>query len=160
LFVSNISVGMPSPGATAPTGLLAPVLDGEDTSYFEWLCAGSLEVREVAGAMHQSERRPPMLTLVRFGCDRERLYVRLDAGRPALDLLAEGFEFSLKFLNPGGLRFSVRQKLGRLAGTFWDRRAEAPHWVERGPGRSAVAAGSVLELAVAFSDLGGHFVSP
>ena len=31
-------------------------LDGEETSYFEWLGAGTLEVRETAGAMHQTDR--------------------------------------------------------------------------------------------------------
>ena len=65
---------------TEPTALLTPTLDGEETSYFEWLGAGTLEVREVAGAMHQTDRRPAVLTLVQFGFDRERLFVRLDAG--------------------------------------------------------------------------------
>src|SRR6185436_1415068 len=50
LFVSNISGGAPPPTEYGPTGLLTPTLDGEDTSYFEWLGAGTLEVRETAGA--------------------------------------------------------------------------------------------------------------
>ena len=53
LFVSNISgLGAP-PAETAPTALLTPTLDGEETSYFEWLGAGALEVRDRGGAMHQ-----------------------------------------------------------------------------------------------------------
>jgi hypothetical protein len=129
------------------------VLDGEDTTYFEWLGAGLLEVREIAGAMHQADRRPPLLSLLQFGFDRGTLYVRLDGERPLVDLLAEGYEFSLKFLNPKGVRFSVRQDLGRLTGSFWDWQATSPHWVARGPGTSALAAGPVLEIAMPLTDI-------
>ena len=55
LRVSNIS----GPGApmaqTAPIALLRPTLDGEETSYFEWLGAGALDIRDdggQGGAMH------------------------------------------------------------------------------------------------------------
>ena len=155
LFVSNISAGAPPPAEHQPAGLLAPVLDGEETTYFEWVGAGLLEGRQSAGAMHQAERSAPIVTLLQFGFDRERLYVRLDADRPLVDLLGDGFEFSLKFLNPRGVRYSVRQDAGRLAGRFWDWQAIEPHWVARGPGRAAVAAGMILELALPLSDLLG-----
>jgi alpha-amylase/alpha-mannosidase (GH57 family) len=156
LFVSNISsaAGKPAPAQTDPAGFVTPTLDGEETSYFEWLGAGVLEVGDTAGAMHQSDRKPPVVTLVRFGFDRDRFYVRLDGGRRLVDLLAEGFEFSLKFLQPDGVRFSVRQVGGRLTGLFWDRRSEPPHWVERGRGGAVAAAGTVLELGVPLADLG------
>jgi hypothetical protein len=154
LFISNISGGAPAADELAPTGLVSPTLDGKETSYFEWLGAGLLEVRETAGAMHQAERRASALTVVQFGFDREHLYVRVDGVRPVLELLAEGMEFSLKFLNPEGVRFSVRQDLGRLTGRLWDRRPVPPHWIERGPGRTIVAAGTILEVAVPLADLG------
>ena len=103
--------------------------------------------------MHQGDRRGPVLTLVQFGFDRDRLYVRLDGRRRVADLLSEGYEFSLKFMHPEGVRFSVRETLGRLTWLFWDRGSKAPHWVERGAGGATVAAGSVLELAVPLADL-------
>ena len=154
LFVSNISTSASPVTQTEPTALLAPALDGEETSYFEWLGAGTLEIREVAGAMHQSERRPAVVTLVHFGFDRERLFVRVDATQRVLDLLTDGREFSLKFFTPAGVRFSVRQVAGRLVGTFWDRQPAEPFWLERGPGGATVAAGTVLELALPLADLG------
>src|SRR5439155_6217283 len=104
--------------------------------------------------MHHAEHLPSMLTLVRFGFDRERLYVRVDARRPLVDLLAEDYEFSLKFLLPERVRFSVRQRFGRMTGLFWDRQADAPQWTERGPGNAVVAVGSVLEVGVPLADLG------
>jgi alpha-amylase/alpha-mannosidase (GH57 family) len=161
LFVSNISTGTPRRVQTEPTALLAPVLDGEETNYFEWLGAGSLEVEDSAGAagtMHRAAEHPVLVTLLRFGFDHERLFVRVDAVQRVVDLLADGRELSLKFLTPPGLRFSVRQQLGRLIGTFWDRHeaegSRAAHWVERGPGAAALAAGTVLEVALPFADLG------
>ncbi len=153
LFVSNISSPSgPAGGAqTEPTGLLTPTIDGEDTSYFEWLGAGALEILEAAGAMHQAARAPAELTLVQFGFDQAHLYVRLDARRPLVDLLAGGYTFSLTFMQPQGVRFSVRQAFGRLTGRYWAR--EDGRWSERGPGGAVVAAGRVLELALPLADL-------
>ena len=131
---------------------LHPTL-GEETSYFEWLGAGTLEIRDVAGAMHRTDKKPGVLTQVQFGFDRERLYVRLDAGRPLSDLLADGYQFAMTFLQPEGVRFTIRQTLGRLAGSFLDRRATDQTWVERGAGGALVAAGTVVEAALPLLDL-------
>jgi alpha-amylase/alpha-mannosidase (GH57 family) len=154
LFVTNISTVALSATQTLPTSFLAPTLDGEETSYFEWLAAGRLEVRNVAGAMHQAERPSSSVSLVLFGFDARRLYVRVDFPVRAIDLLASGRELSLKFVTPAGVRFSVRQEAGRLVAGFWDRLVAAPHWAERGPGGAAVAVGTVLELAIPLVDLG------
>ena len=154
LFVSNISTAAATAAQTDPAARLAPTLDGEETSYFEWLGAGVLEARQVAGAMHQAERRPAAVSLIHFGFDAERLYVRIDTASRALDLLAGGQELSLKFVVPAGVRFSVRQGDGRLTGSFWDRRDAEPLWAERGPGGASVAAGTILELSIPLADLG------
>jgi alpha-amylase/alpha-mannosidase (GH57 family) len=153
LFVSNISAGAPPPPETEPAGLLTPTLDGEETSYFEWLGAGRLEVRDVEGAMHQADRSPALVTLVWFGFDRRRFYVRLDGTRRLADLLADGYEFSLTFLQPDGVRLSVRAREGQVTGVYWDRRTEPPQWVERGKGGAVAAAGTVLEIAIPLEDL-------
>jgi alpha-amylase/alpha-mannosidase (GH57 family) len=153
LFVSNITTGSPAPVQTAPSALVSPTLDGEETSYFEWLGSGAIEARVVGGAMHQAERRS-ILRLVQFGFDRVHFYVRLDSMRPARDLLAEGYEFSLRFLRPAGLRFVLRQAAGGPSGTFWRRRDGDPDWAARGSGSTRVAAGSVIEIALPLVDLG------
>jgi alpha-amylase/alpha-mannosidase (GH57 family) len=153
LFVSNISRTIAPAAQTDPTARLAPTLDGEETSYFEWLGAGTLEIHEVAGAMHQSERQPSRVALIHFGFDLQRLYVRVDVAGRAIDLLADGHELSLKFVTPAGVRFSVRATDGRLGGSFWERQDVEPHWRERGPGGTHVAAGTILELAIPFADL-------
>ena len=137
LFVSNITAGRP-PADTAPTGLVTPTLDGEATTYFEWLGAGTLEVRDMAGAMHRSDRGGSLLTLVRFGFDRERLYVRLDGIRPFAELLAEGFGVSINFLDPPGVKLSVRGQLDELEGVAGAR----------------AAARTILEIAMPLAALG------
>jgi alpha-amylase/alpha-mannosidase (GH57 family) len=154
LFVSNITTGAPAAAETPPSGFFTPTLDGEETSYFEWLGAGALEIRDVAGAMHRTDRKPSLLSLMQFGFDRERFYVRLDSARRMADLLADGYRFSLTFLEPQGVRFVVGQAGGRLAGTFWDRRGDNQHWVWRGVGDAVVAAGTVVEAALPLKDLG------
>jgi alpha-amylase/alpha-mannosidase (GH57 family) len=153
LFVTNISRGAVAI-QSEPTALVRPTLDGEETSYFEWLGAGSFEVRDAAGAMHQIDRRLPALSVLRFGFDRERLYVRLDGRDRIADLLADGHEISLKFLTPAGVRFSASMTGGTLEFGFWDRQAEAPYWRRRGPGGATLAVGRVLEASIPFADLG------
>jgi alpha-amylase/alpha-mannosidase (GH57 family) len=154
LFVSNITTGAPAAAETPPSGFFTPTLDGEETSYFEWLGAGALEIRDVGGAMHRTDRKPSLLSLVQFGFDRERFYVRLDSARRMADLLADGYLFSLTFLEPPGVRFLVGQTGGRLTGSFWDRRGDNQHWVVRGVGGAKVAAGTVIEAALPLRALG------
>jgi hypothetical protein len=59
LFVSNISARATTVEETALTSLLAPTFDGQETSYFEWLCAGMHEARGAAATMHQVHRHHP-----------------------------------------------------------------------------------------------------
>jgi alpha-amylase/alpha-mannosidase (GH57 family) len=56
LYVPNRSTDRAVAAQIDPTGRIAPTIDGELTSYFEWLGAGSYEAHDVAGAMHKSER--------------------------------------------------------------------------------------------------------
>ncbi len=156
LFVSNISVRELPTAETPPTGLIHPVIDGEDTSYFEWLDAGRLEIRDLPGAMHQTDRPAAIVTEIRFGFDREQLFVRVDSSRPFVDVLGEGYECSLKFLEPPGLRLSITARDGRVAASYWQHHGNPPSWHERGPGRAHAAAATVLEMAIPLSDLGAR----
>ena len=86
-------------------------------------------------------RRAGLMTLVRFGFDRSGCTCGSTRRGRLVDLLADGLEFSLKFLQPAGVRFSVRGVQGR-AGHCWDRGAgaagDAAAWVERGQGGATV----------------------
>src|SRR5439155_7565180 len=132
LYVSNISTGAPATADTSPCAYFTPTLDGEETSYFEWLGAGALEVSDIAGVMHRTDGVPRLLTCVYFGFDQERFYVRLDAARRMTDLLADGYTFLLAFLRPEGIQLTLRHQAGRVAATLWHRQADDQAWVEGG----------------------------
>ncbi|HLY19715.1 MAG TPA: glycoside hydrolase family 57 protein, partial [Bryobacteraceae bacterium] len=58
-----------------PTGRIHPVIDGEVTSYFEWLGAGLYRVDERSGSMHGKKF---LVREVYYGSDGENLYLRVD----------------------------------------------------------------------------------
>ena len=152
LFMTNITA-VRGPAQSEPAALLKPTLDGEETSYFEWLGAGVYEVQDVAGAMHQSSRPAFRLAGIRFGFDRQHLFVRIDGRQPMTELLREGYEVALKFLDPAGRRFSVRSAAGVVSGVHWERVGEPARWRQIGPGGSAAACGRILELGIPLLDL-------
>jgi alpha-amylase/alpha-mannosidase (GH57 family) len=137
LFATNISTDPRVLDITMPIGLVHPTLDGEDTSYFEWLEAGRIEIKDVAGAMHRAEPAQGLLSEVRFGFDTEFLFLRIGGVRPLRDILAEGYEVAVLFTRPEGARFLVREVDGVVRGT------------------PALAAGAVLEMAIPLEAFGG-----
>ena len=153
LFITNISAGSASVQTVAPTARIAPTLDGEDSSYFEWLCAGSLEVRPVAGAMHQVDRQA-IVTRVRFGFDASSLCLRVDTNRMASELLAEGWSVTVHFLRPGGLRLRcAATAVGGPAVELW--LLSGARWQVVPGVQAEAAAGRILETRVPLSALGG-----
>ncbi|MGC8759142.1 MAG: glycoside hydrolase family 57 protein [Bryobacteraceae bacterium] len=59
----------------APCGFIEPAVDGEISSYFEWLGAGVYRPDTRQGAMHG---RSALLEELRYGSDGSRLFVRAD----------------------------------------------------------------------------------
>jgi hypothetical protein len=154
LLVSNITTQPPDVQIAAPTGFITPVIDGEATTYFEWLGAGSVELDQTAGAMHQVSGARSRVSLIEFGFDAEHLYVRVSASGAMSELLAEGVTVSLNFLAPVGLQVLVRHAgAGYLIGLL-TRGAEAGSAEVRGCEGGAAAVGKMVEVQVPFSCLG------
>jgi alpha-amylase/alpha-mannosidase (GH57 family) len=139
LFLSNISTAQVAAEETPPSAWLSPTIDGEPTSYFEWLSAGTLDVPIHQGAMHQTGSQGRLVSRVSFGFSPTHLYVRLDGDRPLSELLAEGHRFGVTFLHP------TRQRLDIDAAGF--------RWSVRGSTGVRLAAGTIVELAVPLADL-------
>ena len=72
----------------APTGAIHPRIDGEVSSYFEWLGAGQYSVDERSGSMHGKKF---LVQEVYFGSDGEQLFVRVDF-RPGTESQLAGTE--------------------------------------------------------------------
>ncbi len=152
LFISNITTGGAPALVTAPTALISPRLDGEDSSYFEWLCAGTLEIRLLAGAMHQVERQA-IVSQVRFGFDVDALYVRVDTVRPAVDVLSDGWSVLINFLRPSGLRLGCAMPAGR-EGSVSAATRQGGAWETRDATGIVVGLGSLIELRIPLAWLG------
>ncbi|HEX3747251.1 MAG TPA: glycoside hydrolase family 57 protein [Bryobacteraceae bacterium] len=58
-----------------PSGPITPTIDGEVTSYFEWIGAGTYRVDERSGSMHGKKF---VIREVLFGSDGESFYLRAD----------------------------------------------------------------------------------
>lgn len=58
-----------------PTALVSPVIDGRADSWTEWLGAGRVLPSAGLGSMHRAESTVDSL---RYGCDLDRFYLRLD----------------------------------------------------------------------------------
>jgi alpha-amylase/alpha-mannosidase (GH57 family) len=58
-----------------PSGSITPVIDGEATSFFEWLGAGIYRVDERSGSMHGKKF---LVKEVQFGTDGAHFYLRID----------------------------------------------------------------------------------
>ena len=107
LFVSNITTAAPRVEIHRPTGFIEPVIDGDVTSYFEWVGAGCVDVGVTAGAMHQVSSTEPGVGLIEFGFDLEHLFVRVTGSAPMAEILKTGLTLSANFLTPAGVRVVV-----------------------------------------------------
>lgn len=153
LFVTNITTRPPAAAIHPPTGFIEPVIDGEVTSYFEWIGAGSVEVDASGGAMHRVSNAPVGLTLVEFGFNLDALFIRLDAGQPMRALLDHGFDFHISFLEPAGTRVRIEGHPHTVVHASIAGPGAQPERSGRASGVEA-AAGRILEVRIPFGALG------
>ena len=146
LFMTNISGGGSAVTLSLPVERIAPVLDGEETSYFEWRAAGSYQVQALAGAMHQIDRQQ-ILSSVRFGFDVGSLYLRLDPTEDASIMMARGASFALHFVRPAGLRLVCMRGAGGRTILQASRREDG-EWTPVSNSGLQAAAGRIVELKV------------
>jgi hypothetical protein len=153
LFVTNISTAPPAVRIEPPSGFIRPAIDGERTSYFEWVGAGSVDTATTAGAMHQVTDQSRIVSAVEFGVDLHNLYIRLDGAQGMRRHLDAGVEFRVKFLKPAGVQAVVRLE-GRTVAARVEERPAAGHWQPRRCDGVRAAAGEIVELQVPFACLG------
>jgi alpha-amylase/alpha-mannosidase (GH57 family) len=154
LFVTNISTAPPAVRIQPPTGFIHPAIDGQTTSYFEWVGAGCVDAAESAGAMHQAADRAAIVSVVEFGVDLRHLYVRIDGPQPMRSQVESGIEVRVKFLKPAGVQIMMRGDRQALTARLEERTADGGGWRPREcPGLDA-AAGDIIELRIPFACLG------
>jgi hypothetical protein len=132
-----------------PSGRIAPAVDGEITSYFEWIGAGMYRVDERSGAMHGKKY---LVKELYYGTDGENFYLRVDFN-PAAESSMDGTELRLSWRasEPGqASSAAIRIDQGRAHATEL-KLVAAPEGVER---PVECAYGSVLESRFSLAALG------
>jgi alpha-amylase/alpha-mannosidase (GH57 family) len=84
------------------SGPIKPVIDGQVTSYFEWMGAGVYSVDGKSGSMHGKKF---LIKEAQFGTDGANFYLRVDF-HPGSEQELEGMEAKLTAESPDGKRTS------------------------------------------------------
>ncbi|MBI3049311.1 MAG: hypothetical protein HYY76_13485 [Acidobacteria bacterium] len=150
LFVTNITTEPPALPVDAATGFIEPVIDGEVTSYFEWIGAGCVDAGRVTGTMQQAIDRPGLVTLAEFGFNLERLFVRVDGPGPMRSLLAHDIDIRIRFLKPAGLQVVVRSDPSGAQARLEERAPGADAWQPRKCPGLVAAIDTILEMQIPF----------
>ena len=151
LFLTNMTTQTQVIDVQVPTGFVEPTIDGEVTSYFEWMGAGRVET---AGAttMHRSGSESSVVELVEFGFTLDRLFIRLEGPRAFHEVLQAGVEVRVRLLKPAAFQVAMRLDSaggpGRLR-TRLELRGDDGWRPEACDGLEA-AAGRILELQIPF----------
>ncbi|MCU0722781.1 MAG: glycoside hydrolase family 57 protein, partial [Planctomycetes bacterium] len=132
---------------TQPVNLLAVVLDGETTHFFEWRGAGEYDPALDFTSMGRSREKG--VTGIRLGADRAALLLRVDFDPTAASFLADGSDVRITGL-PGKRTAVLKRAPGALEGEVALSVREAPEAV---PSGGRWAARRVLELSLPFAAL-------
>ncbi|HEV3332525.1 MAG TPA: glycoside hydrolase family 57 protein [Bryobacteraceae bacterium] len=84
------------------SGPIHPLIDGQVTSYFEWIGAGMYQVDGRSGSMHGKKF---LIKDVQFGSDGENFFLRVDF-HPGYEHVLRGMEARLTTESPDGKRTS------------------------------------------------------
>ena len=135
-----------------PTGPIQPVIDGRESSYYEWLYAGRCDLKQQYSATHRSEQ---CFQRFHYGFDQTQHYLRLDLDRSQLDR-SPSWMIELTFGH--GARVQITPALSSADGTQRAGQAEAleVHATLLGPSRTTLscALGTILEVAIPMERLG------
>lgn len=134
--------------AREPMRLMSPTIDGRATSFYEWWSASHYRVRSDAGQMYC-----PIgyLNQLAYGFDLERFYLRLDPTPALLGSPPGRYAGRCHILQPHPYMLTFDLAKGERPGVLM--RGEGPKG-EAVSASARVAVDRVVELAIAFADLG------
>jgi len=140
------------PVIVAPTARIEPRVDGQVTTYFEWLGAGVYTPDYRSGSMHGVSQ---LLDTLYYGYSDTALYLRLDFGQAFLKQHPQ-FEVRVSVDGESRARLHALVADASVRGVEFWKRGE-PLLVPLGTGDHVqVAFGRVLELRLDYSLLGLH----
>jgi alpha-amylase/alpha-mannosidase (GH57 family) len=129
-----------------PAGLIQPVVDGEVSSYFEWLGAGAYRPDERQGSMHG---RRFFIRQLMYGSDGKNLYIRLDLLQSGPGAMA-GSEVRASIEAAGGTEVEVSFQLTRDGAEVLESRGMQAN---NARARTACAYRRIVEMKVELESL-------
>ena len=131
-----------------PSKLLEPVLDGEVSSYFEWLPAGLIEHEgALSGAMHTELRMGGIVEKICYGFNMNSLFLRLDYLKE-LGSYKGPWNFDINILHPRAIRVHSKVEGSAIESTLF----ETADGVLKDCGElTNQASGEVVEMEVPFA---------
>jgi hypothetical protein len=146
LFIPIIREDRKSRPTVELTAFISPTLDGEVTSYYEWLAAGYYDVSKAGGTMHRAES---VLSHIYYGFDLNNLFLRLDSNQELGDPKINELTFAVHFLRPASYRVDV--KLDPAQGGVSAFILKYEKGLEAGMKRHpSIAARDIIEMALPF----------
>jgi len=145
----------PALAVQQPTQFIRPVIDGKNTTYFEWVGAGVFEQQSAGqGAMHQVATIAKKLY---FGFDLENLFIRIDFAQDATSILdgRSGQDITVYVTLPSQRRAKIVAKRCDRGSSyslkmFWQNDGG---W-KQVDARGSVGVARVFEMAIPFEALG------
>jgi alpha-amylase/alpha-mannosidase (GH57 family) len=133
------------------TAFVSPTLDGEVTSYYEWLAAAYYDVSQAGGTMHRAES---ILSHIYYGFDLENLFIRLDSNRDLHDAKISELKFFVHFLKPVKCKMEIQilPEAGEVS-AFIVKQTNGETCKER---HTSIAASDIIEMAVPFNCIGAN----
>jgi len=132
-----------------PSGPIKPFIDGEVTSYFEWLGAGLYRVDDRSGSMHGKKF---LVREVYYGADGANLYLRVDFHQGAEQAVSE-MEARLSIAAGNGAGSSLTVKLDHGHAHVTELKLAAATAEATAPA-AEFAFGQILEARLSLAALG------
>jgi len=131
-----------------PVGFISPIIDGRESSFYEWQEAGCFDVMKVTTARYTED---PYFSKIFFGFDRDHLYLRLDPHKP--DQVVEEISVEIHFEKPSSKSICFPYHLEKLPEQKFQIALTGefePTTLEK----STIRKDKIFELTVPFADLG------
>jgi alpha-amylase/alpha-mannosidase (GH57 family) len=100
LFTSNITTAATPRVGEPPLCEVSPSIDGQHTSYFEWVGAGQLALKAPVGAMHEVTAEHTWCTALTYGLDGDALVLALSGPEPMKDLIGDRLRVGIALAAP------------------------------------------------------------
>ena len=146
LFIPIIREDRRSRPTVELTAFISPTLDGEVTSYFEWLSAGYYDVSQAGGTMHRAES---IISHIYYGFNLGNLFLRLDSNRDLSDNKISELTFAVHILKPTAYRLDIKLTPSSGEVTAVLRKVEKGRELAGVP-HTSIAARDIIELALPF----------